>query len=115
VENGWETNSGYLNDNLQRVQDSFYYQNFSYSLRSRVDYDTWNDVVSTTNHTAGFRKFSDYQLETPASFSEVTGNSMAVGLSTELSYFTVVNDLHFCHNFWFIRNRPALGVNQDNW
>ena len=91
---GSQTNSGFLNANLQRVQDSFYYQNFSYSLRSRVDYDTWNDVVSATNHTAGFRKFSDYQLETPASFSEVTGNSMAVGLSTELSYFSVVNDLY---------------------
>ena len=91
---GSRTDSGFLNANMQRVQDSFYYQNFSYSLRSRVDYDTWNDVVSTTNHTAGFKKFADYQLETPASFSEVTSNSMAVGLSTELSYFTVVNDLY---------------------
>ena len=91
---GSQTDSGFLNASLQRVQDSFYYQNFSYSLRSRVDFDTWNDAVSSTNHTAGFRKFSDYQLETPASFSEVTGNSMAVGLSTELSYFSVVNDLY---------------------
>ena len=91
---GSQTDSGFLNASLQRVQDSFYYQNFSYSLRSRVDFDTWNDAVSATNHTAGFRKFSDYQLETPASFSEVTGNSMAVGLSTELSYFSVVNDLY---------------------
>ena len=94
VVKGSQTDSGFLNASLQRVQDSFYYQNFSYSLRSRVDFDTWNDAVSVTNHTAGFRKFSDYQLETPASFSEVTGNSMAVGLSTELSYFSVVNDLY---------------------
>ena len=91
---GSQNNSGFLNANLQRVQDSFYYQNFSYSLRSRVDFDTWNDAVSVTNHTAGFRKFSDYQLETPASFSEINANSMAVGLSTELSYFSVVNDLY---------------------
>ena len=56
---GSQTDSGFLNANLQRVQDSFYYQNFSYSLRSRIDFDTWNDTVSVTNHTAGFRKFSD--------------------------------------------------------
>ena len=31
VTQGNQTNSGFLNDNLQRVQDSFYYQNFSYS------------------------------------------------------------------------------------
>jgi len=63
-------------------------------LRSRIDFDTWNDTVSVTNHTAGFRKFSDYQLETPAEFAEISANSMAVGLSTELSYFSVVNDLY---------------------
>ena len=91
---GSQTDSGFLNASLQRIQDSFYYQNFSYSLRSKVDYDTWNDVVSSTNHTAGFKKFSDYQIETPPSFSEGAGNSMAVGLSTELSYFSVVNDLY---------------------
>ena len=95
---GSTTDSGFLNANMQRVQDSFYYQNFSYSLRSRVDFDTWNDVVSTTNHTAGFKKFSDYQLETPSEFSQIESNSMRVGLSTELSYFTVVNDLYSVGN-----------------
>jgi hypothetical protein len=63
-ENGWQSAAGFLNDNIQRIQDSLYYQNFSYSLKSRVDFDTWNDVVSTLNHTSGFKKFSDYQLET---------------------------------------------------
>ncbi|MAG49890.1 hypothetical protein CMO86_09670, partial [Candidatus Woesearchaeota archaeon] len=91
---GSQTDSGFLNNNIQRVQDSFYYQNFAYSLRSRVDFDTWNDAVSVTNHTAGFRKFSDYQLESPSTRPAIAENSMAVGLSTELSYFSVVNDLY---------------------
>ena len=99
VVKGSQTESGFLNANMQRVQDSFYYQNFSYSLRSKVDFDSWNDVVSATNHTAGFKKFSDYQLETPAKFSEVIGNSMQVGLSTQLSYFTSVNDLYSIGDF----------------
>ena len=60
---GWQTNSGYLNDNLQRVQDSDYYQNFSYSLKSRVPFQEWDDAVSAVTHTAGFKKFSDLQLE----------------------------------------------------
>ena len=70
---------------MQRVQDSDYYQNLSYSLSSKVDYETWNDVVSSLNHTLGFKKFSDYQLESTA-FNRV-------GLSTELSDVSVVNDL----------------------
>ena len=60
---GWQSDAGVLNNNLQRIQDNLYYQNFSYSIKSRIDFDTWNDAVSTLNHTTGFVKFSDYQLE----------------------------------------------------
>ena len=87
---GWQSNSGFLNDNLQRIQDSFYYQNFSYSIKSRVSYDTWNDAVSSLNHTVGFRKFSDYQLE--STLPNSNKNSMVVGVSTDLTSFEVIGD-----------------------
>jgi len=67
VQKGWETDSGFFNANMQRVQDSLYYQNLSYSLSSRIDFETWDDPVSTLNHTLGFKKFADYQLESTAS------------------------------------------------
>jgi hypothetical protein len=79
-ENGWERETGFLNNNFQRVQDSFYYQNFSYSLKSRVPYDKWEDVIGSLNHTLGFKKFSDYQCE--PSFAEVQDNKLSVGVST---------------------------------
>ena len=47
---------------MQRIQDSLYYQNFSYSLRSKVSMDTWDDAVSALNHALGYVKFSDMQL-----------------------------------------------------
>ena len=88
VFHGWETDSGVLNYPLQKIEDSFYYQNFSYSLKSKVDYDTWKDPVGTLNHTSGFKKFSDYQLES------TTGESMmSVGLSTETTSVDAVNDI----------------------
>lgn len=88
VENGSKDNSGFLNDNLQRVQDNFYYQKLSYSIRSKVDYDTWNDVVSTLNHTAGFKKFSDFQMESRSDLE-----NPSVGLTTDLTSFEKVIDL----------------------
>ena len=88
VNHGWETDSGVLNTNMQRLEDNFYYQNFSYSLRSKVDMSTWDDVVSTLNHTAGFKKFSDFQLETTDD-----ANTAIVGLSTDLTSYEVVNSL----------------------
>ena len=63
VENGWEYTTGFLNDELQRVHDNEYYQNFSYAIKSRVTYQDWKDVVGSLNHAAGFKKFSDLQLE----------------------------------------------------
>ena len=84
---GNQSYSGVLNTNIQRLQDNDYYQNFSYSLKSRIPYDTWNDVVSSTNHTLGYRKFSDLQIET------TNEQSISVGLSTELTDLSVVSDL----------------------
>ena len=63
VDNGWVSSAGFLNANLERIQDSDFYQNFSYSIKSTVSYDTWDDAVSTLNHTTGFKKFAEYQLE----------------------------------------------------
>jgi len=91
VTQGWQNIFGFLNNNLQRVQDSFYYQKFSYSLKSKVAFDTWKDPVGALNHTLGFKKFSDYQLESTLSRDNQT--DMVVGLSTELSYVESVLDL----------------------
>ena len=87
VVQGWQEDFGRLNFELQKLQDNFYYQNFSYSLRSRVTYDDWNDSVSSLNHTLGYKKFSDYQLETN------NGNSMIVGIPTDVTNVSTVNNI----------------------
>ena len=63
---GWQDNSGVLNDNLQVLPNNEYYQNFSYSLKSRIDYNTWDDPVSSLNHVAGFQKFADLLIDNNA-------------------------------------------------
>ena len=70
-----------MNNNVQRLPDNDYYQYFSYSLKSKVSYEKWNDPVSSLNHTAGFKKFSDLQVE-----SKLTQpNSLRVGIKTDVS------------------------------
>ena len=74
VANGWQKDTGFLNNSLERIADNNYYQNFSYSLKSKVDIGTWNEAVSTLNHPAGFLKFSDLRIEsTDNNFSGVSG------------------------------------------
>jgi len=90
-ENGWLDETGILNNNLQRIQDNFYYQNFSYSLKSRVSYDTWSDVVGSLNHTAGFKKFSDYQLETTENCGIQTYSDSNVDITVDIDGFASLN------------------------
>ena len=103
VEKGWETDSGVLNTNIQRIQDSLYYQNFSYSLRSRISMDTWDDVVGALNHTLGHIRFSDMQVDS------LNENSMTVGLSTDVTQYDIVShlvglgDLNTVHDFDLVK------------
>ena len=85
VNEGWQTNTGILNNSQQRIYDSDYYQYFSYSLQSEVQYEKWKEAVSSLNHTAGFKKFSDLIVRSEAD----------VGVSTvqDETKFEVITDL----------------------
>ena len=76
VVRGWNKDTGKLSINEQRLIDSDYYQYFSYSLKSKIAYDTWNDIVSSMAHPGGFKKFSDLQIESK------DDNTKPVGISS---------------------------------
>jgi len=76
VRKGWKNESGFLNNNFQRLHDSDYYQYFSYDIKSKIEYEDWKDVVTSLNHTAGFKKFSNLIIE-----SNITS-----GISTEQDF-----------------------------
>ena len=63
VDNGWQRNTGFLNDEIQRIHDNDFYHAFSYSVKSKVQFDEWKDIVGSLNHTAGFKKFANLQVE----------------------------------------------------
>jgi hypothetical protein len=74
VKKGWESDAGFLNSNTERISDNFYYQKFSYSLKSRVPLQDWNDPVSSLNHTAGYLKFSDLNIESENTLLPIFGD-----------------------------------------
>jgi hypothetical protein len=109
VENGWITETGILNNEIQKIQDNFYYQNFSYSLKSKVSYDTWNDAVGSLNHTAGFKKFSDYQLESYSSSGIRTDTISNVDVSVDIDGFASLN----CVYDYDLAKENALLINSN--
>ena len=91
VIDGWQSNSGFLNDNLQRLPNNEYYQTLSYSLKSSVPYATWDDAVSSMNHTAGFAKFADYVLESKEDTSQGVVKSRESGVDIIVDVIGVGN------------------------
>ena len=97
VNKGWIYDTGILNNNVQRMPDNSYYQYFSYSLKSKVPYETWNDPVSSLNHTAGFLKFSDLVVE-----SKTDEGAGMFGYDSDLEIvvdMTGEGDLHCVYTF----------------
>ena len=54
---------GILNDFNQRLSDNFYFQKFSYSIKSTLPYTTWKESVKSIVHPSGFLEFSDLVIE----------------------------------------------------
>ena len=87
VRNGWKKETGFLSNNLQRLHDNDYYQYFSYSLKSKISYDTWENSVNNLNHTAGFKKFSDLIVESES------GTFSGISTSQDRGDFSGIADL----------------------
>ena len=77
-----------LNNDLQRIPDNDYYQNFSYSLKSTIPLQTWNDPVSSMSHVAGYKKFANYQLE-----SYERGLKVSASPTAGSTYINLIKDI----------------------
>jgi len=92
VRKGWKTETGFLNNSLQRVHDSDYYQYFSYAVRSQVALEKWDNAVSSMNHTAGFKKFSDLVIESrEEDFAGITTTQSESDVTTLVDYISIVD------------------------
>jgi hypothetical protein len=100
VKQGSQTQSGFLNNDYQKIHDSDYYQFFSYSIKSKVAYDTWDEVVNSQNHTLGFKKFGDLIVESSpnsvgVSTEQIYGDSLIAGDYYEVIGFNQITDFDF--------------------
>jgi hypothetical protein len=60
---GYKDNHSFLSSNDYKIQDSFYWQRFSYAIESTVTENVWEEEVERLNHLVGWKRFSNYQLE----------------------------------------------------
>ena len=50
-------NKGFISEDQMRIQDSYYYQDFSYVIKIGESINEWRDSIKTATHPAGFQVF----------------------------------------------------------
>ena len=79
----YTSDRGKLGVSNQRLTDSFFYQDYSYVVKSKTSIEEWRDLIKSTTHPAGFKLFGQVDVETSAS------TEMPVEMP-KASHFTVV-------------------------
>jgi len=59
-----------LNSDIKKLQDSDYYQDFSYSIKGATPYETWRESVKSIVHPSGFKEFSNLEIVSESSKSK---------------------------------------------
>ena len=107
---GWLRETGKLNQSFQRLHDNDYYQYFSYSVRSPIEYKVWNPLVSNLTHTVGFKKFGELIIDSYD--PTIIGISTVQNLNSlvAISDLTEVVDLNSVKDFDIAREK-SIEVN----
>ena len=58
---------GKMNTASQKIQDSYFYQDFSYVIRSSIPVSDWRQTIKTSTHPAGFVVFGEVIIDSSQS------------------------------------------------
>ena len=62
----YSSDSGKVSDANQKIHDSYYYQDYSYTIKSKTPIETWRKLIKETTHPAGFKLFGEILIESDA-------------------------------------------------
>ncbi len=63
----YQSDKGKLGVSNQKLTDSFFYQDYSYVVKSKTSIEQWRDLIKSTTHPAGFKLFGQVDVESTAS------------------------------------------------
>jgi len=102
---GWLRETGKLNQSFQRLHDNDYYQYFSYAVRSPIEYQVWNPLVSNLTHTAGFKKFSELTIDSYDPSVSGISTDQNLNVLIAISDLTEIVDLNSIKDFDIAREK----------
>lgn len=85
-------NVGKPSEIVQKIQDSFFYQNFSYVIKSEIPINRWKSQILENNHPVGFNLFGELSL---TGGKDVSGRKVAADFTKQVNIneYTNVNEI----------------------
>lgn len=80
----YKSDFGKISDQNQRIVDSFYYQDYSYLVKSKTSIDTWRSLIKKTTHPAGFKVFGEVLIESSSDASMKDNTSVTTSSVVQL-------------------------------
>jgi hypothetical protein len=62
----FRSDRGKLSNSNQKLQDSYFYQDYSYVIRSKSSIEEWRNLIKKTTHPAGFQLFGEMVIDSQA-------------------------------------------------
>ena len=59
----YQSDFGKIGDQHQKLIDSYFYQDYSYIIKSRTSINTWRSLIKETTHPAGFQLFGEVLID----------------------------------------------------
>ena len=59
----YQSDFGKISDSNQKIVDSYYYQDYSYLVKSKTPINIWRSLIKETTHPAGFQLFGEVLIE----------------------------------------------------
>jgi hypothetical protein len=110
----WKSTRGFLNSDM-RIQDSKYYQEYSYELQSDVNYARYNDIVRKLVHPIGTQMFGKFLLTTTVidDDSEIISSELETAGNGVVSYTASSNVVTGNGTFFttFFSNNDVIKIN----
>jgi len=79
----YSSDKGKLGVSNQKLLDSYFYQDYSYVIKSKTSIERWRDLIKSTTHPAGFKLFGQVDVES-------TAQSQMPEQSHKNSHFSVI-------------------------
>lgn len=87
---------GRLNSNDQKLSDSYFYQDYSYVIKSKTPISKWRELILKSIHPAGFNLFGEVVIESD-------GNSSMPSAQNHIESTTLIN-----------LEPKLIGIQEDN-